>query len=839
MKQHSYRERKARGFLLLVIIGLLAVLLVLCIGFLSFTRAEVTSVAGLRNRTDCNNLVQSALDFTLARIVNDTFTGTQMDPSKPVAHTRDKSDPLHRSWYKPSADVGSRSMGHGNDGAEWFYLPANYFSDGFARARVRVQVSDTNGCININDWMEDANPTQAQMAHMLQDACDDTYAERERAKKLTHYSNTAPFNNGSVLHQNKYPNWTPPQNYNCDGGHPGYLAAQPLKRCPYHQYPRKPLRYLDGFRMGTHTMAFSHSNGFVGPWSALNDPYFTDLCAEGGAGSTTIDRILNSSSTQHWLNEDAFLGYYTYPNGRYAYYHTCYTDPDTGRSPVNVNTGFPSGLWWDDRKVCDLVYYSDRIWFDRVMRGVFNLEALRRIVRIGKCYVTRGANPTKYPILASQLYETPLSATEPAGAPLNTWSADEIKQARAAVETLRGQLAIQYQETLVRYFSAWYRARDFYTPVGYVRADANYKDRYASSLGAANTGDGEVKFYCKTFDMQKARFPYGLDDFRRNCKLDLTAMTVMPRNPVYDPSNPQPNTKIDIEGFVGVDDRGNFEIAAGKMDRRTACAVFDNIIPGSATLFPAETDDQIRYPLKQLYEMRLARDEQSEALFTFPEREGPGSIPIGVTTPRTKGFPKTISYEMGRDIAKAGAPGVGAAGSELGPWEARSDVPERQLIFGPDWFSTELTTSTTTYVVVIGAQIVDTSTGLTTPNILFNRYMGYIVEVAPDVKNETSGSSAWTTSGLAYYKEGMPRKRLTDRDFMDKGLGNPAVAIKPPGRNDAGGVLIPGTDTSAALEWFDFRGVPAGQESAYYDSAAQTKLRVVVRRVMDFNANSN
>src|SRR5687767_10327148 len=56
------------GFLLLAIVALLAVLLVLCVGFLSYTRTEVRAVAHLRDKIDARDISQAALDFTIANI---------------------------------------------------------------------------------------------------------------------------------------------------------------------------------------------------------------------------------------------------------------------------------------------------------------------------------------------------------------------------------------------------------------------------------------------------------------------------------------------------------------------------------------------------------------------------------------------------------------------------------------------------------------------------------------------------------------------------------------------------------------------------------------------------
>jgi len=116
--------------------------------------------------------------------------------------------------------------------------------------------------------------------------------------------------------------------------------------------------------------------------------------------------------------------------------------------------------------------------------------------------------------------------------------------------------------------------------------------------------------------------------------------------------------------------------------------------------------------------------------------------------------------------------------------------------------------------------------------VIFNRHVAYTVELAPDVANETKGANDWASTGLAYYKTGQPRARLTDKTLTDDKLATPPLA-----RNDRTGKKIKGSDTSAALDWFDFRGVAAGQENTFYDSPAQTKRHIVVRRVTDFSFN--
>jgi hypothetical protein len=841
------RRRNPKGFILLVMVGLMAVMLIVVIGFLSNTRSEVTYVTGMRNQTECNNALQSALDFTIGAIVHDTFKGNQMDSDKPVALVRDAKNPFKLWWYKPSIEMDRSSVGSSEDQADWVYLPANFTADGVARVRVRVQVSDTNGCINSNGWLDSGIPTQAQMGNMLIETCDYGFAERARASLLNTYSPAypaPPTNGGTVLPAAKYDGGP----FNCPGaGHAVYDSKKAVVYCPYHAYPMKPRRYLDCWRAASRTYSGSganYKNWYR--WATLNEPYFADI----GAGQT-IEMIYSSSQGEHGIDTSFAsyeVGYYLFQQGSYAVYHTCYTDPDTGRSPINVNTGVPYGYMGAKGQTWNQVgalNYQCYVPFDRVMKAVFNINSMKHLIRMGTVPVDKSG--TKYRVPANALYESPLSATIPAGAALSTWTAQEIDTARKKVEQYRAKLAYQYQETLVRYFNAYYNAYKYwpydtpqgfpYYPSGFTKNDETYPVRY-KALGAANSGAGQVKYFCPSYKQEQPRFPFGLDQFRQNVKDDLTAMTVHARNPAFNDGSP---AGLESEsGMVNVDDNFNFEISPGKLDRRIATAIFDNIVPGPQTLwsntdpvkYPSTPEEQ--YPIKQLYDMKLARDENSDVWYTWPEMEGSGTVPIGPSTPgptaSSTGFPKSISGERGRIIALSGAPGVGVTGKELGPWEARDHIPERQYLFSPDCFSTELTTSTTTYVIIVCAELVDTSKDLANPSIIFSRHVAYTVEVAPDVKNETNGAGNWAVNGLGYYKAGLPRKRLTDPGITDDKLTTLPIA-----RNDNNGQKIKGSDTSAALDWFDFRGVQAGQESTFYDSPAQTKRKVLIRRVCDFS----
>src|SRR6185436_12762449 len=85
-----------------------------------------------------------------------------------------------------------------------------------------------------------------------------------------------------------------------------------------------------------------------------------------------------------------------------------------------------------------------------------------------------------------------------------------------------------------------------------------------------------------------------------------------------------------------------------------------------------------------------------------------------------------------------------------GPYDnSLADIPYRQWMFGPDWFSTELTTTTTTFVFVINAQIVDKKSVIENPDrpvVTAHYQYGMAVELCADVESEGNVSGAnWPT----------------------------------------------------------------------------------------------
>src|SRR6185295_17265129 len=93
--------------------------------------------------------------------------------------------------------------------------------------------------------------------------------------------------------------------------------------------------------------------------------------------------------------------------------------------------------------------------------------------------------------------------------------------------------------------------------------------------------------------------------------------------------------------------------------------------------------------------------------------------------------------------------------------EIRTAVPRRQLAFGPDWFSTELTTASTSFILVITSQLVDASSPDPNFPLALSTYQTLAhIEVAPDLKVNEKGEDGSAT-GLHYYRDGKPRDYKT------------------------------------------------------------------------------
>src|SRR6185295_15272041 len=90
-------------------------------------------------------------------------------------------------------------------------------------------------------------------------------------------------------------------------------------------------------------------------------------------------------------------------------------------------------------------------------------------------------------------------------------------------------------------------------------------------------------------------------------------------------------------------------------------------------------------------------------------------------------------------------------GYPIGEQQKNHDVPWRQLCFSPDSFSTELTTTSTTFILIVNAELVDGQSVAANPgkpelhqDQCWNQW-GAVIEIAPDVMAESNNVSEPTT----------------------------------------------------------------------------------------------
>jgi hypothetical protein len=223
-------DRKPPGFLLIVVVGLLAILLVMVVGFLSYTRGETNAVATIRDRTDGVNMFHSVLDWTAASIASDLCDGSGLmraglgdDPKGIVSSVNAPGDACYKWWYRPyepNMQAWYAAAVPSNHATQWCDLPQKYFNSQSIKGRYYVQVFDANALLNVNDNLEDGNPTQCQAAHMLMESLGDQYLEHYRRWRDTKV------NSGNA-----------------------YAA---------------PLRYLHAWRMATHTLRSNNTANNTG-----------------------------------------------------------------------------------------------------------------------------------------------------------------------------------------------------------------------------------------------------------------------------------------------------------------------------------------------------------------------------------------------------------------------------------------------------------------------------------------------------------------------------------------------------------------------------------------------
>lgn len=910
---------RTRGFLLMVVIGILALLLALCVGFLAFCRGEVNAVATIRDKNDCLDIMHSAMDWTIANIANDVLDGSgQFDDGKYVAFTHGAGS--GQWWYRPyekglktalpqwPASMASMQQRvyrwdnltdysstlpecmdpNGRDEAQWTYLPDNYFPEGGVMGRFMVQVLDPNSVLCLNDWLDDCCPTQTQMAQMIRDSYGLQQLERYYAFRDT-----------------------------ADNGAGGWDR----------QIKLAPIRFQDGWRVATRSLrqpnyTFSYRTTGDLPirevtpnWVTTNTTYFSPFGAEMILRSViTANGVYNNfytinytggpaqyfpptpnegrpgpSGALPWVSGDAG---FSRPQAETAYGWNNrtkwttgqlptgaawsiygYEDPDTGRCPLNINTCYNSGERLPMNMFGGVPSYS--------LEGVFNVDSLRMIINIGEFHFRDkdGMDQT-------------LNGCDP-NAPnfINTLLTDVGDQQNAWIkhERLRIKLAYRYQEKLCRYFTGTYHTKRSSFQRMWPPVNAGTNNNLGFTVGTASTNYGSV------------RFPMALDAFRETVRTHLAAVSTGSPVVVFDAAD-------------------NCAVPIDSLDARTANAVFDNIVPGKPGQngMPAFPDPAGGDPLTELWGYRIAREEYSDDPY---ERGNTGNLygyhadrselfDSGAHGPYWTGIPPAMtsppvgwnSNVIGAQLANTSTKGdnfwkglslapkgkvIAASTARVGPWDrlvtvdahlppgmdtsdvtaslAEGDinkVPYRQWMFGPDWFSTELTTTTTTYMLVINAQVVDRKSVIEDPNkpvVLSHFQFGAAVEVCPDVAVE-GGSSGLTwpsgaigamdavavglnDSGLGYYRGGNPRvRKMYDRQpvgfhrnvtrvhSMDFKCGSTITTVKA--YLGSAGNADTYQHTSIPKEWkADLRGIAAGDENSFYGGARQTTRRILIRGI--------
>ena len=832
---------KPSGFLLLVVIGILAVLLTVCVGFLSFTRNEQLAVQAQRNKTDTSDVMQSAVDWTVANICKDLMDSSgNMDSGKCLQFTTDPSNTGHW-WFRPlemhlvSAFPPRYPNGYMKDGwgwnplpahmtanteAPWVYLPADYLPGGGVRARYTVQVFDTNSCINLNDWNEDCNPTQCQMAHMMMDAYGNMKLENFRYYRDMGSANVGTFS------------WF----------QGGPCPRVPVRfdeawHCVTHSARYLDWTYFDSWRqvdnVGSYNWVTKNSSwlSLIGPQYACMNAI---LCSNGLAETMGPVDPQPYNGSQRYAPIDppdgptpgygrgqnmgigSQFGNNPQSAGQLPWYMSgfvtqAHVDPDTGRSPINVNTCYNSG------EVLPMSYYDK--WDYRTgtytMEAVWNVESLRRLIKVNSFYDSTGV----------QVY---LNGADPKTAWRNLPPKDKMK-----VEQLKLKLAYQYQETLCRYFTGTYQHSVDQRRYGQYGADVS---TYAATYGSSVPGA------CAVTDYSAARFPVSLQQFRKNCHDALIAM-----------SN---GTTANTDDGVDFDASGKPSINQGKIDKRVACACYDNLYPGK----PPDISDFTGCaafangdPIWELYQMQLGRQEDMDDPYNIDDSAIPDTktngaaavnqypaqtaAPLAVASamqgnnlygswadnpalgaPSHWGFPSVAPFfgvqagvtfpdptqevdlkdstgnnmtlrNKGRDICNADPKNTDPTGPWTDNYTTLSDsngkgfVPWRQRCFTPDSFSTELTTTSTTFIVIINAQLVDGQSVAANPanpqlhtDVAWNQW-GMVVELAPgtEVAPPVAGvdpaspvgrsgfNNLASTSCWQWYKNEMPRRTKTDQ----------------------------------------------------------------------------
>ena len=166
------------------------------------------------------------------------------------------------------------------------------------------------------------------------------------------------------------------------------------------------------------------------------------------------------------------------------------------------------------------------------MEAVFNVESLRRIIKIGRMtFIDSAGNPVEINPLPNQSFGEALE-DQLLTQPLAKRALDR-PLAWNKHENLRTKLAYQYQEVLCRYFTATYRhsARrkwpPIYNPTQPPAVTPPTEDfSEPGTYQTAFAGNAlPVQYACQSWDYSKTRFPVNVLTFRQQIKEDLLILS--------------------------------------------------------------------------------------------------------------------------------------------------------------------------------------------------------------------------------------------------------------------------------------------------------------------------
>src|SRR5437868_10377218 len=93
-------RRSPHGFLLLIVIGVLAIILTLCLGFLSYTRGQLAAVSHIRDKADTFDIADSAVDYLLANVA-DKVIDPATQQFRNDCYITCSLGPDGHLWYRP------------------------------------------------------------------------------------------------------------------------------------------------------------------------------------------------------------------------------------------------------------------------------------------------------------------------------------------------------------------------------------------------------------------------------------------------------------------------------------------------------------------------------------------------------------------------------------------------------------------------------------------------------------------------------------------------------------------------------------------------------------------